>query len=504
MARILLVDDDKLARALYGDFLTGAGHQVDAVASSAAALAALEQDAHDVVVADLILPESDGQQLLEQVKARHPDTEVVIITALDKVEPAVRAIRSGATDYLIKPVEPEALAAAVSRALSQQSALRVNAELRRHVTLLEAGQRIAATIERARIVEIAHGAFQVHCGSAATAIFTRDAQDGTALSLLGEAALPEGLAAALGAALADSPFESTPGAFTLSGARLPRGFTTALVVPAREGEHVVGAAVLVFSHPVAGGAPDAATYLGHHLALALRNFGRYSAVEDLVYLDDLTHLFNRRYLELVLDKAVKQATPETKPFALLFLDLDYFKSINDTHGHLTGSKTLVEVARVLKGCVRDNDVLCRWGGDEYVVLLRGTDSGGALKVAERIRRSVEAHRFLAREGFGLHLTTCIGVAAFPEHAQDVETLVDFADRAMYRGKKSTRNIIYLASKGLEATPADRQAKPPQSSPSGVAAAPSGPAKLPAEPDRETTDPMAQGLSPAGSTGPKTT
>jgi diguanylate cyclase (GGDEF)-like protein len=120
-----------------------------------------------------------------------------------------------------------------------------------------------------------------------------------------------------------------------------------------------------------------------------------------------------------------------------------------------GSKLLVEVARILKGCVRDNDVVCRWGGDEYVTLLRGTDSGGALKVAERIRRTVEGHHFLAREGFSLTVTTCIGIASFPEHAMEKDALIDVADRAMYRGKKGTRNIIYMAADGLEATPASR-------------------------------------------------
>ena len=133
--------------------------------------------------------------------------------------------------------------------------------------------------------------------------------------------------------------------------------------------------------------------------------------------------------------------------------------MNDTHGHLVGSKLLVEVARVVKTCIRDKDVAVRYGGDEYVIVLRGTDSGGGLKVAERIRRTIETHQFLAREGYGLSVTTCIGVASYPEHAQDKQTLLDLADRAMYRGKKGTRNIIYIASGGLEATPANRHSTP---------------------------------------------
>jgi diguanylate cyclase (GGDEF)-like protein len=160
-------------------------------------------------------------------------------------------------------------------------------------------------------------------------------------------------------------------------------------------------------------------------------------------------------MELVLAREVKSAQATNTPFSLLFLDLDYLKSVNDTHGHVVGSKLLVEVARVIKGCVRDNDVVARYGGDEYVVLLRATDSGGALKVGERIRRTIQVHQFLAREGYALSVTTCIGVASFPEHATDKESLLDLADRAMYRGKKSTRNVIYIAAKGLEATPPAR-------------------------------------------------
>jgi diguanylate cyclase (GGDEF)-like protein len=166
-----------------------------------------------------------------------------------------------------------------------------------------------------------------------------------------------------------------------------------------------------------------------------------------------------RYLHLMLDQEIKAAQESQGCFSLLFLDLDYFKNVNDSHGHLVGSKLLVEVSRVMKTCIRDKDIAVRYGGDEYVILLRGTDSGGGLKVGERIRRTIETHQFLAREGYGLSITTCIGVASFPEHAKDKETLLDMADRAMYRGKKGTRNIIYIAASGLEATPADRHSVP---------------------------------------------
>lgn len=460
MAQILLVDDEKVARSLYSDFLAGAGHEVTAVGSVAEAKEALAKTRFALLVTDLILPQSDGMALLQYVRSTQPDVEVLVITALDKVEPAVRAIKSGAADYLVKPVQPEVLAHAVNRALTQHTLLKENEQLRTHVALLEAGQRIATTLERDQLFEATASAFQSMCAADAVVVFIKEA--GGQLEL----ASFQGFADVPRAPVEKQTLEivrEAVGKIERAGQELAiaeLGFDTAFLVPVYEGDAMYGAVLLFFRDDISDAGVSGAPFLARHLGLALKNLGKFAAVEDLVYLDDLTHLFNSRYLQLVLDKEFKALATNDKPFALAFLDLDYFKSINDTHGHLVGSKLLVEVARVLKNCVRDNDIVCRWGGDEYVLLLRGTDSGGALKVAERIRRSIESHRFLAREGFSLSISTCIGIASYPEHAQDQETLVDLADRAMYRGKKGTRNIIYMAAKNLEATPASRHQSGP--------------------------------------------
>ncbi len=454
MAHILLVDDEKVARALYGDFLTGAGHQVTAVGTSAEAREALLRQRFDLCVTDLILPQSDGMELLQFIKMEHPGVEVIVITALDKVDPAVRAIKYGASDYLVKPINPEVLAHAVTRGLTNRSVLTENVELRRHVALLETAQRLATTLDREKLLNVACVAFSQAC-EAPSVLLVLKKDEGWRVEAnhgLVDEELSESLAVKVEAVLQEG--------FEIKGQELaielPSPYETAYLVPAVNGDDALGAVVLLFTSGVPELSLSSAGTLARHLGLALRNLGKFAEVEDLVYLDDLTHLFNSRYLELVLEKEfTNKPPPDGKAFSLLFLDLDYFKSVNDTHGHVIGSKLLVEVSRILKGCVRDGDVLCRWGGDEYVALLRGTDSGGALKVAERIRRSIENHKFLAREGFGLQITTCIGVASWPEHAQDKATLLDFADRAMYRGKKGTRNIIYMAAKGLEATPAAR-------------------------------------------------
>jgi diguanylate cyclase (GGDEF)-like protein len=455
MARILLVDDEKLARALYGDYLRSAGHEVTAVAGLQEAKEALASASYDAVVTDLILPQGDGMEVLRHTKEHHPGVEVVVITALDKVDPAVRAIKSGAAEYLVKPVAAEVLQHAVHRALATRDLLHENAALRRYVSLLETGQRIATTLDRERLVGAASSAFQGLALARAVVLFEREDSSGQP-RLLGQQGLTPEQEPLLTQVLLERLGDGREVRMLES---LPAPWPYALAVPAMDGEELLGHAVLLFPNRPPADLHESTSFLARCLGLALRNLGHFSKVEDLAYLDDLTHLFNTRYLHLVVDREVKDAQQTSGLFSLLFLDLDYFKAINDTHGHMVGSQLLVEVARVLKGCVRDRDVVVRYGGDEYVVLLRGTDSSGALKVAERIRRTMEGHRFLAREHLSLSITTCIGVASFPEHAQDKATLLDLADRAMYRGKRGTRNVVYLAAQNMEATPAARHSAP---------------------------------------------
>ncbi|MCP3137454.1 GGDEF domain-containing response regulator [Pyxidicoccus xibeiensis] len=451
MARILLVDDEKIARTLYGDYLTAVGHAVTAVGTLQEARDALDAERFDAVVTDLILPGGDGMEVLRYVRDRHSGVEVVVITGLDKVDPAVRAIKSGAAEYLVKPVAPEALQHAVRRALTTRDLMQENASLRRHVAMLEAGQRIATTLDREKLAAATASALQGMASASAVVLLERDPTSG--LRLHGTRGLSTEVEQRLVAALTER----------LTDARAPReleglgvSYARVLSIPAVEGQVVLGHAVLFFGGAGAEWTGETAGYLVRNWGLALRNLGRFAAVEDLAYVDDLTRLFNTRYLHMVLDREIQESLQTQRPFSLLFMDLDHFKSINDTHGHLVGSKLLVETARVVKGCVRDPDVVARYGGDEYVVMLRGTDSGGALKVAERIRRTMETHRFLAREGLALTVTTCIGVASFPEHAKAKAALLDLSDRAMYRGKRGSRNVVYMAALDLEAPPAERR------------------------------------------------
>ncbi|MCL1927071.1 MAG: GGDEF domain-containing protein [Syntrophorhabdaceae bacterium] len=185
-------------------------------------------------------------------------------------------------------------------------------------------------------------------------------------------------------------------------------------------------------------------FLCRQAYLALINSERSAQVQSLIYIDDLTKLHNFRYLNVVIDREIKRSERYHNLFSVLFMDIDYFKRVNDTHGHLVGSRVLQEVGAVLKSCVRDSDTVIRYGGDEFVVLLVDTNSEEALFVAERMRKAVEKEPLAQSMGIDVRLTVSIGVASFPEHATTKQHLLNLADRAMYRGKESTRNVVYMA------------------------------------------------------------
>lgn len=185
-------------------------------------------------------------------------------------------------------------------------------------------------------------------------------------------------------------------------------------------------------------------------AVALDNALRLRRAEALSVTDDLTRLYNSRFLNLVLRRETKRATRSVRPLSLLFIDLDGFKTVNDRHGHLAGSRALVEAAAVIRGSARETDVVARFGGDEFALVLPDTGAEGAYAVGERIRERIAAHRFLAGDGLGLQLTASIGVATLPDVAVSAEELVQAADTAMYRVKDRGKNGIEAA-----APPADK-------------------------------------------------
>ena len=199
--------------------------------------------------------------------------------------------------------------------------------------------------------------------------------------------------------------------------------------------------------------------LAGHLALFVRTswsnvlaFQAAGELRSLTWTDDVTGLYNQRRLRRDLDQAIGNARDYGVPFHVLFLDIDRFKDVNDRHGHLTGTRLLAHTARLLRAVLRENDLIYRYGGDEFVVIVPGVDFDGALAIGRRMLRAVGAHRFRGPGGGGrgtaLRLSVSIGVAGFPGDARTRDDILDIADRMMYQAKAFGRGQVRSAKELL--------------------------------------------------------
>jgi diguanylate cyclase (GGDEF)-like protein len=230
------------------------------------------------------------------------------------------------------------------------------------------------------------------------------------------------------------------------------GFPPAAVIgiPLESRGRVLGAVVAIDRVPAAREPRFAASslvVLGAALepgAVALDNALRIQRAEALSVTDDLTQLYNSRYLSQVLRRETKRATRSSRPLSLLFIDLDGFKAVNDTHGHLAGSAALVEAAAVIRINARETDIVARFGGDEFALVLPDTGTDGAEMVGSRIREKIAVHQFLRKRGLDIRLTVSVGVATLPDVAASAEQLIHAADAAMYWVKDRGKNGVHVA------------------------------------------------------------
>ena len=164
-------------------------------------------------------------------------------------------------------------------------------------------------------------------------------------------------------------------------------------------------------------------------------------LEKKVCHDALTGLFSRNIFQARLTDECAQSLRLNHPLAVMMIDVDHFKKVNDTYGHLAGDKVLQDIAQIMQSLVRGEDCVARYGGEEFVIMLPQTPKNGALLVAEKIRKKVERYPFYL-EGTGtISLTISIGVAIFPEDTKDIKWLIELADQALYLAKRKGRNLI---------------------------------------------------------------
>lgn len=457
MEKILVVEDDRFFREMFYHLLRGEGYSVDTVASPDEALEHLSKADYQLVITDLVMPGQSGIDLLFRVKQQNPDIDVILVTANANMETAIFALKNGARDYLIKPINSDEFKHTVSLCLEQRRLLNENIELKELVHLFQVGQTIAGCLELERLYALIVDNLAKEVGSGRVLGLFLDSESRLSLreirgfteqesEKLAEIMVPDCLryeGTACDLKRLDSFFLAESSLDEVLKAELHE----ALILFIRSKTTLQGVVILFNNH---NGTLNSEvnyknlTFLLDQSSLAFENASRYATAKNLLYIDELTGLFNYRYLDIALEQEIKRAERYGTSLTVIFIDLDFFKNVNDTYGHLVGSSILNEVGKLLKMSVREVDLVIRYGGDEYTIILVETNSAGGAIVAERIRSAIADHNFLSEQGYSIKLTACLGYASYPEDTKSKQLLLDVADQAMYRGKSSGRNRVFRA------------------------------------------------------------
>lgn len=443
-ARILVVEDELFFRKLYRDLLVEEGYHVEICSSGDEAIELLQYSSIDLVLTDMVMPGASGLDVLRETKTLPDVPDVILVTGHASLESAIEALKNGARDYLVKPFNPDELKHIVHTCLEQRKLLTENVHLRRQIDLYRRGQSLSSLIDLDRLLPGALSALLSEMKATTGCAFVLKNGVTPVLSSyrkmpreyadeLIEFLLPE-LESGIGLRQPEIDVEHIA-TFHLPAAGV-------WILPLFDSKVVKGGIVICDASlgPEFDSLLADLRFLCDQISLGFENANRYQAAQDLMYTDDLTGLYNHRYMQIALGHEIRRAQRYSNKFSLLFLDLDRFKQINDTYGHLAGSAALQEVGQLLRTCVRDVDTLFRFGGDEFAAILVEADEHTAAIVAERIRTLIEGHAFLDAQGTPSYVTVTTGYATFPVDATEKETLLDLADRAMYAGKV-TRNVI---------------------------------------------------------------
>jgi two-component system, cell cycle response regulator len=449
-ARVLVVDDVPANVKLLEARLSAEYFDVITAMSGIEALAICDRAECDIVLLDVMMPDMDGFEVCRRLKSS-PTTHhipVVMVTALDQPSDRVKGLEAGADDFLTKPVSDVALVARV-RSLSRLKLM--TDELRmRAVTSRDIG---IESPEREAIAEAGRN-------GKVLIVDDRTSSNEHVAAMLSTEHRPE-IEADPNAAL----FRAAEGGYDLliislglenfDGLRLcsqmrsldrTRNVPILAIADADNNTRLVRGLEIGVNDYLSR--PIDKNELAARVRTQIRKKRYTERLRDNVQMsiemaitDALTGLYNRRYMETHVGTLVDQAASRGKPLTVLVLDIDYFKSINDTHGHDAGDDVLREFAIRIRKSIRGIDLACRYGGEEFVVVMPETDLAVATMVAERLRRRIAAEPFAIQQGARtVEVTISIGIAGLGAR-DNAASVLKRADQALYRAKRDGRNRV---------------------------------------------------------------
>lgn len=451
--KILVVDDDALSRALCADILKSGGYSVSTAPSGEEAVEMVDDEEFDIVLTDLIMPDMDGIKVLEKVKQHNTLIDVVVVTGHGSIESAIDALKKGAFDYLRKPINEDELLVTVNNCIEKKKLLEENLEMRQSLKLFDVTRAVSNTLDINKLYNVTLDAIlQIVPADAGILIFYDTEAEGLGIKAARHVDTKHAeRVLKLFKERYEKDLKNLGNITVLSSSEMSekdaevfRGFSSIMVAPVMKGAEATGFILTLGRTSYSTREIKNAAFVAEHASSAFENAQRYVEAKEMAFIDSLTNLYNSKYLETALDKELKRADRLMMPVTVLFIDLDNFKQINDTNDHIIGSKVLIEVAKILLKSVREVDTVVRYGGDEYVVILIDADYNTGFTVADRIRAGIEEKDFLEEEGLGLRITASIGIATYPVHAKTRIDLLKIADKAMYRAKDISRNLVYLA------------------------------------------------------------
>ncbi len=450
-ARVLVVDDVPANVKLLEARLSAEYFDITTAYSGAEALAICERAGCDLVLLDVMMPDMDGFEVCRQLKS-NPLTHhipVVIVTALDQPSDRVRGLEAGADDFLTKPVSDVALIARVrslARLKLMTDELRMRAVTSREIGIQNPEQEaVAETGRQGRIliVDDRKSSYE-RLASMLAAEHRVDVEPDPNRALFRAA---EGDYELMIVSLSLENFDGLRLCSQLRSLDRTRNMPVLAVSDGEDnGRLARGLEIGVNDYLLR---PIDKNELLARVRTQIRKKRYTERLRDNVQLsiemaitDALTGLHNRRYMESHLATLVEQASARGKPLTVLVLDIDYFKAVNDTYGHDSGDDVLREFAIRVRKSIRGIDLACRYGGEEFVIVMPETDMAVAATVAERLRRRIATEPFPIEQGArAIEVTISIGLAGLDGEEDTAQTILRRADQALYRAKRDGRNRV---------------------------------------------------------------